>query len=113
MAAPRTKRTPSASEMAIPMVEPRLGGRTVEHPVGLVVAAIHLQLKLKIGGEVRAGIPPARVERGQHAGHFEQEACRSAGEYENRGILRRVVESDEEVVGRQVLQFTSHGAGGW
>ena len=61
---------PEREQMAIPMVEPRLGGRAVEHPVGLVVAPIHLELKLKVGGEVRAGIPPARVEGGQHAGHF-------------------------------------------
>ena len=60
-------------EVAVPVVEPRFGGGTVEHAVGLVVAAIHLQLELKIGGEIGAGIAPARVERGQYPGHFQQE----------------------------------------
>ena len=51
---------PELDEVAVPVVEPRFGGGTVEHPVGLVVAAVHLQLELKIGGEICTGIPPAR-----------------------------------------------------
>ena len=65
-------------EMAVPVVEPRLGGGAVEHAVGLVVAAIHLQLKLKIRGDVGAGVAPARVERSQYPWHFQENARRSA-----------------------------------
>ncbi len=91
-------------EVAVPVVEPRFGGGAVEHAVGLVVAAIHLQLELKVGGDVCAGIAPVCVERREYSGHFQQ----------NRVEAWRIRESarfvggaapDEEVVGRQVLQL--------
>ncbi len=100
-------------EVAVPVVEPRFGGGTVEHAVGLVVAAVHLQLELEIGGDVGAGIAPARVERGQHPGHFQQKRVEAWRVGERGGVRRCLVASDEEVVGRQVLQFccAAHGAG--
>ena len=38
---------PERDEVAVPVVEPRLGGGTVEHPVGLVVGPVHLELELQ------------------------------------------------------------------
>lgn len=61
-----------SGQVAVPVVEPRLGGGAVEHPVGLVVAAIHLQLQLQVGGEVGAGVAPVRVESREHLGHLAQ-----------------------------------------
>ena len=86
------------------MVEPRLGGGTVEHPVGLVVAAIHVQVELKIGGDVGARVSPARVERSQDPWHFAQQRVevRRVGELRGPGLA---VASDEEVVGGHLLKF--------
>ena len=60
-------------QMPVPVVEPRLRGGAVEHPVGLAVVPVHLQLQLQEGGEVGAGVAPARVEGGQHLGHVEDQ----------------------------------------
>ena len=69
-------------QVPVPVVEPRFGGGAVEHPVGFVVVAVHLQLQLKIGGQVGTGIAPAGVERGEHPRHFQ----------ENRFEMWRVIE---------------------
>ena len=99
-------------EVAVPVVEPRLGGGTVEHPVGLVVAAVHLQLELKIGGDIGAGVAPARVERGQDPGHFQQKRVEAWRVGEPAGSPGAVA-PDEEVVGRQVLQFCCAALRDW
>ena len=103
---------PEREEMAVPVVEPRLGGGTVEHPVGFVVAAIHLQLELKIGGEVRAGVAPARVERRQYPGHFEQKRveARRIGEPGGSPLRCRVRRRSRRPTGSAVHM---RGAGDW
>ncbi|CAG7638269.1 hypothetical protein PICSAR215_03996 [Mycobacterium avium subsp. paratuberculosis] len=91
-------------EVAVPVVEPRLGGGTVEHAVGLVVAAVHVQVQLQIGADVGAGVTPTGVEGHQNLWHLPQQrvATRRVGVLVQPGAA---IVADEEVVGRHVLQL--------
>ncbi len=90
-------------EMSVPVIEPGFGGGPVQYPVRFVVATVHVQVQLEVGDDIRARIPPVRVESDEDPGHLAQEGI----EARRVGVLgiAVVVTRDEEIVGRHVLEF--------
>ena len=91
-------------QVHVPVVEPCVGGRPVEHAVGLAVVAVECHVELDVGADVGPGIAEAGVEAGEDLGHIE-DLSRERGAVAVALDTRVRVDPDEELVGRHVFEL--------